>query len=41
MSEIDLIEPTEKPCKRLFEAGEMKILVHFFLKVNFIDFNHL
>lgn len=31
MSEIDLIESTEKPRKRLFEAGEMKLLVLYFI----------
>ena len=35
MSEVDLIEPTEKPRKRLFEAGEIKFLiVYFFLKIS-------
>ena len=31
MSNIDLIEPIEKPRKRLFEAGEMKLLVLHFI----------
>lgn len=31
MSEIDLIEAAEKPRKRLFEAGEMKLLVLHFI----------
>lgn len=31
MSKIDLIEPTEKPRKRLFEAGEMKLIVLHFI----------
>lgn len=31
MSEIGLIESTEKPRKRLFEAGEMKLLVLHFI----------
>lgn len=31
MSDIDLIEPTEKPRKRLFESGEMKLLVLHFI----------
>ena len=44
MSKINLIEPTEKPRKRLFEAGEIKLFSVSFLKIHkfsFIGFDHL